>query len=188
MTVVCFGIGRTGSDNGGDSGWKEPDGDGWWSPSGFFAVLRMTAKTYSSRNNVRDKSSCNDNGSGKDKGVSAGQVPWIPPIAKLRDGWGTRACGWSWRTGGGRQIADLPFRFGKPSLFTLREPVRYLDAFFFLVAVFLAAVFFAAFFFDFLGVPPPGLTTATSFVPMGVPRPVQGSQPGPALKPTGVPL
>ena len=33
-----------------------------------------------------------------------------------------------------------------------------------------------------------GLTTAMSFVPMGVPRPVQASQPGPALKPTGVPV
>ena len=33
----------------------------------------------------------------------------------------------------------------------------------------------------------PGLTTVISFVPMGEPRPVQASQPGPALKPTGVP-
>src|SRR5258708_1296434 len=58
----------------------------------------------------------------------------------------------------------------------------------FLVAVFLAAfaaVFFLAF---FAVVAPPGLTTATSLVPMGVPRPVHGSQPGPALKPTGVPV
>src|ERR1700733_3112900 len=33
----------------------------------------------------------------------------------------------------------------------------------------------------------PGLTATINFVPMGEPRPVQGSQPGPALKPTGVP-
>jgi hypothetical protein len=32
-----------------------------------------------------------------------------------------------------------------------------------------------------------GFTTAMSFVPMGVPRPVQASQPGPAVKPVGEP-
>ena len=32
-----------------------------------------------------------------------------------------------------------------------------------------------------------GLTTVMSFVPMGEPRPVHASQPGPEVKPTGVP-
>jgi hypothetical protein len=50
--------------------------------------------------------------------------------------------------------------------------------------------FFADFFFDFFAAlgALAGLTTAMSFVPMGEPRPVQASQPGPALKPTGVPV
>ncbi len=51
------------------------------------------------------------------------------------------------------------------------------------------AAFLLAFFADFFfaDVEAPGLTTAISLVPMGEPRPVQASQPGPALKPTGVP-
>jgi hypothetical protein len=59
----------------------------------------------------------------------------------------------------------------------------YLEAFFFF------ADFFVAFFFDFFDEPveTPGLITAMTFVPMGEPRPVHASQPGPALKPTGVP-
>ena len=64
-------------------------------------------------------------------------------------------------------------------------------AFFFVRwADFFGADFFAAFFFDFFAAlaAVPGLTTAMSFVPMGEPRPVQASQPGPALKPTGVPV
>jgi len=54
--------------------------------------------------------------------------------------------------------------------------------------------FFVEFFADFLPADffaeavVPGLTTVISFVPMGEPRPVQASQPGPALKPTGVPV
>ncbi|WP_433983638.1 hypothetical protein RBB78_22060 [Tunturiibacter empetritectus] len=32
-----------------------------------------------------------------------------------------------------------------------------------------------------------GFTTEMIFVPIGEPRPVQASQPGPAMKPTGVP-
>jgi hypothetical protein len=55
----------------------------------------------------------------------------------------------------------------------------------FFAAVFFVAVLFAVFAADFflaffVVVAPPGFTTAISFVPMGVPRPVQASQPGPA--------
>jgi hypothetical protein len=52
-------------------------------------------------------------------------------------------------------------------------------------AIFFVALFFAVFAADFFlaffaVVAPPGFTTAISFVPIGVPRPVQASQPGPA--------
>jgi hypothetical protein len=55
----------------------------------------------------------------------------------------------------------------------------------FLLADFLFVVFLLVF---FAVVVPDGLTTAMSLVAMGEPRPVQASQPGPALKPTGVPV
>src|SRR6266487_2369885 len=111
-----------------------------------------------------------------------------PTHHKLRDGWGTRVfvAGRGERATASAKAMRVCRSFSANSL-CLRFARRssYLDAFFFF-----AAVFFAAFFFDFfeaLGAVP-GLTTVISFVPMGVPRPVQASQPGPALKPTGVPV
>jgi hypothetical protein len=124
-------------------------------------------------------------------GIVADLAVEIPPIANCAMD-GAPVLLWLVVENGRRQMrkqSGAPFCFGKLSLLALRESLRYLDAFFFFV-VFFAAVFFADFFFDFFEVPAaaPGLTTAISFVPMGVPRPVQGSQPGPALKPTGVPV
>ena len=73
------------------------------------------------------------------------------------------------------------------------SPESYLDALFFVAGAFFGgfvvdfgAGFFLPVFFE-LPVEPDGLTMAISFAPMGEPRPVQASQPGPALKPTGVP-
>src|ERR1700716_3688880 len=69
----------------------------------------------------------------------------------------------------------------------------FLAAFFTVLVAFFAA-FLVDFFVDFLlaaffaPVVVPRLSTAMSFVPIGVPRPVQGSQPGPALKPSGEPV
>ena len=129
---------------------------------GFFAPLRMTNK-------------------GGGNGVVAGLMVEIPPIANCAMD-GAPLLLWLVVENGRLRVCVL---FRQTFLAALRELLSYLDAFFFF-----AAVFFAAFFFDFLAVPaaPPGLTTAINFVPMGVPRPVQGSQPGPALKPTGVPV
>src|SRR5271154_309380 len=91
-----------------------------------------------------------------------------------------------------------PFDFALGRLFGMttkranaRTTTSYLEALFFF-AVFFAGffgAFFVAFFFDFFDGPveAPGLITAITFVPMGEPRPEQASQPGPALKPTGVP-
>src|SRR5207302_11273265 len=75
----------------------------------------------------------------------------------------------------------------------------------FFAAIFLAGIFFPAVFFAadfavvflapfavdlfvafFAAAAPPGLTRAISLVAMGEPRPVQASQPGPAVKPTGL--
>src|SRR5258708_6023161 len=105
-------------------------------------------------------------------------------------------CGWLWRTGNGKCESKCGCHSVSANSLCLRfrESLSYLDAFFFFAAVFFAAVFFvaffAAFFVDFFEATaePPGFTTAISFVPMGVPRPVQASQPVPALKPTGVPV
>ena len=57
------------------------------------------------------------------------------------------------------------------------------------VVDFFAARFLIAFFLPPLDVPVDvdGFTTVMSFVPIGEPRPVQASQPGPAVKPTGAP-
>ncbi len=118
-----------------------------------------------------------------------------PTHRKLRDGWGTRAfvlVVWLWRTGNGKcasKIGCCHSVSANSLCLPLRGSLNYLDAFFFFAAVFFV-VFFAAFFVDFFvaTAEPPGLTTPISFVPMGEPRPVQASQPGPALKPTGVPV
>ncbi len=142
---------------------------------GFFAALRMTNKRGS-------------NGDG------AGLVLEIPPIANCAMD-GARAfvlVVWLWRTGNGKcaSKSGCCHSVSANSLcLPLRGSLNYLDAFFFFAAGFFV-VFFAAFFVDFFvaTAEPPGLTTPISFVPMGEPRPVQASQPGPALKPTGVPV
>src|SRR5260370_15964708 len=112
----------------------------------------MTAKTYSSKNNGRNKSNSKNNG------VVAGRAPVIPPIPPHQQSWrgprfancamdGAPVFLWLVVKNGQRLVRKqmrMPFCSGKLSLLTLRESLRYLDAFFFF-----AAVFFVAFFADF---------------------------------------
>jgi hypothetical protein len=55
---------------------------------GFFAALRMTARTYNCKDN--NNGNGKDNSNGRDKGVLAGWGFTSHP-SQVRDGWGTRS-------------------------------------------------------------------------------------------------